>query len=91
MIVAGYQFRDKYTNTNIQKISQDKMIMIVAGDCAKELPGEQRRGGSFAKIFCSRDVKISPVGIPTNNKKYQKISKRISEEAALLTSSAPEM
>ena len=67
MIVAGDQFRDKYRNTEIQKISQEIMIMIVAGDCAKELPGEQRRGGSFAKIFRSRDVKISPVGIPTNN------------------------
>ena len=91
MIVAGDQFRDKYRNRNTQKISQDKITMIVAGDCAKELPGEQRRGGSFAQIFCSRDVKISLLGIPTNNKKYQKISEGISEEASLLTSSPPEM
>ena len=46
--------------------------MYFAGDKAKELPRQQRRGGSSTQIVCARDVKNLSM-----NKKYQKEYQRI--------------
>ena len=50
-------------------------IMYFAGDKAKELPRQQRRGGSSTQIVRARDVKIFSTllgSLISMNKKYQK-------------------